>query len=48
MRHESEGAEAVVEVDEDRAMLGDVLAAVERHAAGPDGETAAVDVDQHR
>ena len=48
MREEAQRADAVVEIDEDDALFGEVFAAVHRHPAGAEGEAAAVDVDDHR
>ena len=48
MGEEAQGADPVVEVDEDDAFPGEVFASVHRHPARAEREAAAVDVDDHR
>ena len=48
MRHVAEHADAIVEVDEDGAALGHVLAVVIGHARRAEGPAAAIDEDDHR
>src|SRR5437879_13922932 len=48
MSEVAQDADAVVEADEDRALLRNGFAVIHRHAAGAEREAAAVDPDHHR
>ena len=48
MREKAQGADAIVEVDEHDALLGEVFASVHRHPARSEREAAAVDIDDNR